>query len=542
MRKVPGLARSTRLWGALAVGLTVAVTASVPTVASARVGDAPTRLDYIDELLEKTWTAAKISPSKRADDTEFVRRAYLDFLGRIPTVRETMAFLENKDKDKRLKLVEYLLADPDYAKNFANQWTVILIGRGRQGREVDRPALSSWLRRQFGENRPWTETAHELITAKGSNKDNGATNFTLAHLENEAIPITSLTTRVFLGQQIQCTQCHDHPSNDWKQEQFWSINAFYKGVKRRTVKGVDSTGKEIDDHTDLYDDPTDGYAKFERRTGELRITYPAYLDGRKISSGTDVDRRDELGKFITAEDNVEFAQAFVNRMWAHFMGRGIVHPVDDFGPHNPPSHPELIERLGADFAAYGYDVKALIRWITSSEAYHLTSAATPQNEKDETLFSHMTLKPMSPEQLFDSLLVATAAHKSGGSADMDRKRDQWLRQFVFTFGNDEGDESTNFQGTIPQALMMMNGELMNNATGAKAGTFIAQTIEEAQRQRRSPEQFALNRVYVAALSRPPSRDEVSKLLKMSAGYPDATTFLRDVFWALLNSNEFILNH
>ncbi|MFO0956208.1 MAG: DUF1549 and DUF1553 domain-containing protein [Isosphaeraceae bacterium] len=536
--KIPGLARSTRWLGALTIGFAMTLAAR----AAAPAGETPGRLDYIDEMLRAGWEGAKIAPSKPADDAEFVRRAYLDFLGRIPTAQEASVFLENKDKDKRIKLVEYLLADPDYPKNFANQWTVILIGRGRQEREVNRPALTSWLRRQFGENRPWNEMARELITAKGSNKDNGATNFTLAHMENGAVPITSLTTRVFLGQQIQCTQCHDHPSNDWKQEQFWAINAFYKGVKRRTIKGVDASGKEVDDHTDLYDEPADGYAKFERRNGELRIAYPAYLDGRKISPSPDVVRRDELGKFITAEDNIEFPQAFVNRMWFHFMGRGIVHPVDDFGPHNPPSHPELLERLGADFAAYGYDVKALIRWITSSQAYHLTSVATPQNEKDEALFSHMALKPMNPEQLFDSLLVATAAHKTGSGDDMDRKRDQWLRQFVFTFGNDEGEENTSFQGTIPQALMMMNGELMNNATGPKAGTFIAQTIEEAQRQRRSPEQFALNRIYLAALSRLPSRDETARLSKMSAGYPDTAMFLRDVFWALLNSNEFVLNH
>lgn len=537
MRKVLGLAQSVGLLGMLTVGLSVAVSGEARAT-----GDAPARLDYIDELLQKGWEAAKITPSKRADDPEFVRRAYLDFLGRIPTAQETIAFLDNKDQDKRLKLVEYLLADPDYPKNFANQWTVVLIGRGRRDRDVDRASLTSWLRRQFGENRPWNETARELIVAKGSNKENGATNFTLAHLDNDAVPVTSLATRVFLGQQIQCTQCHDHPSNDWKQEQFWAINAFYKGVKQRTVKGVDSTGKEIDDHTELFDEPSSGYSKFERRNGELRIAYPAYLDGRKISPGPDVDRRDELGKLITAEDNAEFAQAFVNRMWAHFMGRGIVHPVDDFGPHNPPSNPELIERLGADFAAYGYDVKALVRWITSSEAYHLTSAATAQNERDEVLFSHMTLKPMSPEQLFDSLLVATAAHKTGSGDDKDRKRDQWLRQFVFTFGNDEGDEGSSFQGTIPQALMMMNGDLMEEATSGKPGSFLASVLEQARMQRGSAEPYVVQQLYLAALSRPPTKKEMNAAGAFLGNNPDPIGVMQDLFWALLNSNEFVLVH
>ena len=138
-----------------------------------------------------------------------------------------------RESDKRGKLVEYLLDHPDYAKNFANHWTVTLVGRKRQERMVDRAALTAWLRRQFTENRPWNEMAYDLITAKGSNKENGAVNFTLSHLEFGAVPLTSITTRVFLGQQIQCTQCHDHPSNDWKQADFWGINAFFKGIKRR---------------------------------------------------------------------------------------------------------------------------------------------------------------------------------------------------------------------------------------------------------------------------------------------------------------------
>jgi hypothetical protein len=528
--------------GVLALALLVLGASPTPAPADDR-RDTPARLDYIDQMLQEAWTNAKTQPSKRAEEPEFLRRAYLDLLGRIPTAQEAAAYLDNKDKDKRLKLIEYLLADPDYPKNMANQWTVTLIGRGRQERQVERAALTGWLRRQFAEERPWNQVAYDLITAKGSNKENGAVNYTLAHLENGAVPITSLTTRVFLGQQIQCTQCHDHPSNDWKQEQFWGINAFYKGVRMRTVRGVDASGKEVDDHTELYDEPSDAYAKFERRSGEVRIAFPAFLDGRKIKPEKGVVRRDELGKFITAETNHDFAQAFVNRMWAHFMGRGIVHPVDDFGPHNPPSHPELLERLGEDFINSGYDVKALIRWITSSQAYHLTSVATPQNEKDEALFTHITLKPMNPEQLFDSLLVATAAHKAGGSADIDAKRQQWLRQFIFAFGNDEGEEGSTFQGTIPQALMMMNGELMTAATGNKSGSFLAKTLEEAQlKTRRSPEMYALNRLYLAALSRPPSRDELAKLQRASTNYTDPISFLQDVFWALLNSNEFILNH
>ena len=192
----------------------------------------------------------------------------------------------------------------------------------------------------------------------------------------------------------------------------------------------------------------------------MGIAFPKFLDGRKISQGTDVIRRTELGKLIVDPKNDDLSRAFVNRMWAHFLGRGFVNPVDDLGPHNTPSHPELLDKLAQEFQASGYDVKQLIRWIMASRAYQASSVKAKGSEKEEGLFNAMQLRPMSPEQLFDSLLTATNAHRAGNGAQSDRKRDAWLRQFLFAFGNDEGDEATSFQGTIPQALMMMNGELM----------------------------------------------------------------------------------
>src|SRR5262249_23946784 len=163
--------------------------------------------------------------------------------------------------------------------------------RKRQERMVDRAALTTWLRQQFNADRPWNEMAYELITAKGSNKENGAANFALAHLERGAVPLTSLTTRVFLGQQIQCTQCHDHPANDWKQADFWGINAFFKGIRAREVRRESATGVEDYDHTELSDEPTDAFSTFERRNALVGVAFPKFLDGRKISQGTDVDRR-----------------------------------------------------------------------------------------------------------------------------------------------------------------------------------------------------------------------------------------------------------
>jgi hypothetical protein len=499
------------------------------------------KLDYIDEMIKKAWHDAKIKPSPVASDSEFMRRAFLDVLGRIPTVSEAVQFLDNKDPGKRAKLIEYLLAHPDYPKNFGNVWTVLLIGRARQERQVDRAELASWLRRQFAADRPWNEMSYDLIAAKGSNKENGAVNFPLAHLEFGAVPLTSITTRVFLGQQIQCTQCHDHPSNDWKQADFWGINAFFKGIRRQDVRKTDSSGAEVYDHTELTDQPTGAYSSFDKRNGLVGIAFPTFLDGRKISQGPDVDRRESLAKFITGSDSVNFPKAMVNRMWGHFLGKGFVNPLDDFGPHNPPTNPELLDRLAADFQAGGYDVKNLIRWIMNSQAYNLTSQATKDNDKDETLFSHMALKPMGPEQLFDSLITATSAHKAGGGGDTEKRREAWMRQFVTAFANDEQEEATSFQGTIPQALMMMNGDLMNQAVSCKPGSFLANLMEQAQLHGGQTDAFIINRLYLASLSRPPSARELSNARTIFGSFPDTINVVEDLFWALLNSNEFVLN-
>jgi hypothetical protein len=499
------------------------------------------QLSIIDKGITEAWDKAGVKPAKPASDEEFLRRAYLDVLGRIPNVQEARAFLSTRESDKRGKLVEYLLNHPDYAKNFATQWTILLIGRGNQGRMVDRASLTNWLRKQFGSERPWNEVVHELVSSTGSNKENGAVNYVLAHLEFGAVPLTSKTTRLFLGQQIQCTQCHDHPSNDWKQLDFWGINAFFKGIKTEDVRKANSTGLEAYDHTEVSDEPTDSYVSFDRRNGMVGIAFPRFLDGRKISQGADVIRRAELGKLIADPKNEAMAKAFVNRMWAHFVGRGFVNPVDDFGPHNQPSHPELLEQLAKDFQESGYNVKKLCRWIMASRAYQLSSIKAKGSEKDEGLFTAMQLKPMTPEQLFDSLLAATMAHKAGSGDEGGKRRDEWMRQFLFAFANDEGEEGTSFQGTIPQALMMMNGPLMQSALSGKAGSFLGDVCEQAGHNR-SPENYMIDSIYLAALSRHPTARELTQSRQYLESFPDSLQVLQDLFWALLNSNEFILIH
>ena len=313
-------------------------------------------------------------------------------------------------------------------------------------------------------------------------------------------------------------------------------------MKREEVRTANAAGVEVVDHVELSDVPTDRWSTYDKRDAKVGTVPPTFLDGRKISPKPDVNRREALGRFITEPSNDQFARAYVNKMWGHFFGRGFVQPVDDFGTQNPASHPELLDKLAQQFKESGYDTKALIRWIMNSEAYSLTSASTKDNEKDETLFSHMNLKPMTPEQLFDSLIVATAAHKAGGGEDQGRRRDAWLGQFVIAFANDEGEESLNFQGTIPQALMMMNGELMEKAVGGRSGSFLADLLERGRLQAKgSIEGYVVNNIYLAALSRYPTSRELAAARGFLSNNPDTICVMEDMFWALLNSNEFVLN-
>jgi hypothetical protein len=492
----------------------------------------------IDRLLEADWERAGVKPARPASDDEFVRRIYLDILGRIPSVQEATAFLQTRESGKREKLVAYLLDHPDFDKNFATIWSILLIGRDSRGRMVDRPALTSWLRKQFSSNRPWNEIVHELIAAQGSNKSNGAVNYTLAHLESDAVPLTSRTTRLFLGQQIQCTQCHDHPTNSWKQGDFWGINAFYKGIRVERIRGEEGE----DDHVELTDEPTEAYSTFDRRNGMVGVALPKYLNGQKVAEGGDVIRRSELARLIADPQNPALAPAFVNRLWAHFMGRAFVNPVDDFGSHNEPTHPELLGRLADEFRSSGYDIKGLIRSIVLSRPYQLSSLGAKPNDKENDQFNRMLLKPMSPEQLFESLLTATSVHRTVREDESDRRRENWMRQFLFTFANDEAEEGSSFQGTIPQALMMMNGDLINQALSDRRGGFLSETYSKAMSQGRSPEIYMVNQIYLAALSRLPTRGEAAIVSQYLMATNEPIKVLQDLFWALLNSNEFVLIH
>lgn len=511
-------------------------------------------VSFIDSQLAEEWKASEVVPSPTADDSEWVRRAYLDLAGHIPDVGTVESFVADATPDKRARLVEKLLAEPTFAANLSTIWTNLLVGRAPE-RDIDREALARFLREQFWKNRPWTETMTELVAAEGSERESAPSNFLLAHLNNQAVPATAITARIFLCQQVQCSQCHLHPVvKDWGQEQFWELNAFFQQTQLVETMAPGPDGRPQMTRS-LVNKPEGGPTYFENLNGVMRVAYPKF-EGREISREATVNRRRELARLMSEGDRPQLAKAFVNRMWSQLFGRGFTTPIDDMGPHNPPSHPEILEAVTEEFVKSGYDVKQLVRWLTRTQLYQLSSrpvegnAADAPDEGAAPLFTRMYLKPLTAEQVFDSLIASTSADKAGIQtwSDAAARRKTWLAQFYSALDNEENSDATTFDGSLPQALVMMNGELVREAISGKPGTALHSILAGNGADVDKLKQLALS-----TLSREPTPSEVAafrqsvrqNLRHREPGEPTVVAVnesLSDAYWAYLNSSEFLVNH
>jgi hypothetical protein len=487
--------------------------------------DGPSGL--IDRRISERWEAEGVKAAPLADDYEFLRRLSIDLRGVIPTVDEVRAFAADSDPAKREKTVDAWLRSEDFVRAWSQRWSADLtINLGQKGKF--RPlydAFDVWVRDAVRSNMPYDRFVKRILTAKGPIDLDPAAGYLMAGLGNPMEgpkDVVERTSRIFLGAQIRCAECHDHPFDDWTQEDFYSMAAFF-AQSRSEIR----SGKEPNELAGwIVDDPAKGDAapplkgKEKEPKKSFAVAYKATGQGPAASE----PRRAAFARLLVADP--QFARAAVNRHWGLLVGRGFIHPLDGFGAAKKPSHPELLDELAADFVRSGYDVRRLVKSILLSRAYQLTSRRSEPSP--DRLFARALAAPMSPEQLYDSLVRATGLQEQNLSTktkgDPRSLRDAFLREFRPAY--EQADLfAPPAEATISQALFFLNGEVTRQAV-------------QAALRRKTGKAPDLEELFLAILSRPPSARE-SEILLRKGGSPQAT---EDIVWALLNSTEFVTRH
>ncbi|WP_020476046.1 DUF1549 and DUF1553 domain-containing protein [Zavarzinella formosa] len=513
----------------------------IAAVGSATAGSPDPQIlaDRIDQHLSARFKEEKAEPSGKADDAEFLRRAFLDIAGRIPAPCDVHEFLADSSPDKRRRLIDELLDSPRYATHFADVWRTQLIPEVLASAEARyfQPGFEAWLRQRLRAGVAYDAMVRELLTIpiagvrqspesvfRDPERPNPLAFFAVKDARPENL--ASTTTRMFLGIQIECAQCHNHPFARWSREQFWNQAAFFAGIEREG-DGLFAPLSEDTERHDLM--PTDGKKKVRA----------LLLDGKEPAWKPKASPRAALADWVTSPENPYFARATVNRLWGNFFGIGIVEPVDDFNDENPPSHPELLDDLAKAFVESKFDVRHVIRGITLSKAYNRTSARTHPSQDDPRLFARMGLKGLTGEQFFDSLALATGyrdrvADRGAFGRNAGTPRERFLREFA-----PQGKPSAP-ETSILQALTMMNGPFVTAATNVEKSSTLKVVCELPGLTLNE----RLEALYVIALGRKPSDSELKKLEDYVARSESAEEprRLSDVFWMLLNSAEFRLNH
>jgi Protein of unknown function (DUF1549)/Protein of unknown function (DUF1553) len=515
----------------------------------------------IDRHIDKRLKDEAVTPAPIASDAEFLRRAYLSIAGRVPRVAEAHEFLADRSPDKRRKLVAELLETPGYITHFSTFWRGVMMPEVSADLQVRFlvPGFEAWLRDELRKGTPYDDMVKQILTAKiDSGRDMrafysrlGEANPVAFFQGKQAKPenLAAAVSRMFLGVRIECAQCHNHPFDTWKREQFWSFAAFFAGIQRNG-NNVFSTVREVADRREIAIPNTD------------KVAQASFLDGKTPQFRFRKSARETLAEWVTAKDNPYFAKMTVNRIWHKLFGTGIVEPVDDFTAANSPSHPELLDELATEFTKHNYDLKFLIRAIAASKAYQRTSRKTHASQSNPQLFARMTVQALTPEQLFDSLATAVGYYQPFQTQNpFVFGRTDSRSEIIELFTNDSASPSER-SATILQALAMMNGRFISGATSV-GGSSGRPTSTSGRARRFVPNGRGSNTLaavidfpladtkqrvetlFLATLSRKPTPDESARFVKYvesGGAKKDKDKALGDVFWALLNSGEFALNH
>lgn len=509
-------------WVAI-IGLLVSGTSAI-----SRGDEAGILAGLIDRHVQARLESEGLTPTPQAEDAEFVRRVYLDLHGVVPTVDQTTRFLSDSDPDKREQLIKLLLSNPRYGDYFGDVWRRRLLSPLVSDQRVPAERFADWLATRFNENAGWDRIASELLTATGKLEENAAVTYLIeGRYPLSVTDLTDLSSRYFLGIRLNCAQCHDHPFVEWKRRDYWGMAAFFAQIQTPgRPKVVYRAGVKDDAKLTLaslqHADAIEG----------LQPVPPTFLSGPEFRADDDTPYRVALAQWVTARENPYFAKAMVNRLWWHFFGRGIVNPVDDMHAGNAPSHPELLDQMSQRFAESDFDLKLLCRAITHSRTYQQTSRPGDQREDADRLFARMSLKVLTPEQLYDSLVTILGPPSKRARIDNRLGAREEFRQF---FAGDGDPDPLRYERGIPHLLRLMNSPQF-------ADRNVEALAAHIQTETGAAEELA-ERLFLTILSRRPTTAEtqlvVAQLADASAPRP---VISQRIARALLLSSEFSLNH
>lgn len=496
----------------------------------------PSEADALDRAIEAHWARAEVEPTAIATDEAFLRRVTLDLLGRIPTEAERHAFVSSSAPDKRRALVDDLLARDAWAEHWAEILAGTLLGGAAQDRPREREGFSQWLERSLAEGRSWDRMTTDILSAQGELPMDGPAGFLATHgRKNRVEALTGQTARVFMGLQLQCAQCHDDPDDRFTQREFYGLAAFYARTKIRTKRTDDGrVVRVIDRPRGEMRLPTEHDAPGDRSGERVQPGFAAFPTATEEGA----TRREALVRGMLASDL--FAKAAANHAWAQMMGRGIVEPWDDLGAPTGGPHPEILEVLADRFVADGYDLRALLRTIALSTAYQRSSAGSIEGTAErERAFAQAAVRPLPASALMRSLLVATGLDDVQGRAfrrQVERRRQQIRKEYEQAFDDDEMATAHRVQANVPQALLMLNGELTNQAVEAEHGALAELLVTHPTPAAR------ITALHHRVYGRAPTPGAVETLLDTLEPSPEAERAYQDLMHAMLVSSEFATNH
>lgn len=575
------------------------ITITIPYTNRIEARDFVKKNNAVDEAVFAKLKALRVPPSRECDDATFLRRVSLDLAGTLPSPEQTRAFASDKSKGKRGKLVERLIGSPEFVDYWTLQFADLLQNRKERDHDVRGAkgvrAFHSWLRTEIAANRPWNELAREILTARGSVNDHPEVGYFIYNVGEkrniEESDTPDAVAQAFLGTRIGCARCHNHPLEKYTQDDFYHFAAFFSKVQMKRsdpekggtmlkvgTREEEEQQKRLDEAEKALREATNAMARAEsdeiekarkkmadqrKKLEEARLQLqkvsakmptvmqprtrkpmqPQPLDRTPFEFEPGQDPRERLVDWMTDPKNPHFSGTMVNRLWKHFMGVGLVEPVDDLRISNPPSNPELWKLLNTEFVRSGYNVQHLMKLIVNSRTYQLASASRPGNETDKKFYSHYYARRLPAEVMLDAIAQATGVPDEFKGYPVGTRAAQLAEPgvssyFLSLFGRSDRVTACacerNGEVTLPQLLHLQNGDATVKKVNAPEGRLAALLKEK------SNDTELMTELYLATLNRPPSPEELASVKKVLGS--DREESFRDLFWALLNSKEFAFNH